>query len=169
MLKSLINRLKKKEFRDAYIFSHLTNGLAYQIRELRIKQGWTQKELSKRMGLKGQSAIARMEDPSYGKLSITTLIKLSSIFDVALTVRFQSYSKFLLEREDLSPAALSAENFESEIPKITESMDNIVMYSKAIIKSNHVNLYNTPIKILSQDTIYNDICVGTKETNDYYH
>ena len=169
MLKSLINRLKKKEFRDAFVRSHLTHGLAHQIRELRIQRAWTQKELSEKMGLKGQSAVARMEDPSYGKLSITTLIKLSSIFDVALTVQFQSYSKFLLEREDLSPAALSAENFESEMPKIIESMDNIFMYSKAIIKSNHVNSYNAPINILSQDAIYNDICAGTKETNDYYH
>lgn len=111
----MINRLKKKEFRDAYVVSHITQGLAYQIYELRTQRGWTQKELAEKLGLKRQSAVARMEDPSYGKLSISTLVKLSSIFDVALSIRFQSYGKFLTEFEDVSPAALRVKSFEDEM------------------------------------------------------
>lgn len=111
----MINRLKKKEFRDAFVVAHITQGLAYQIYELRTQRGWTQQELAGKLGLKRQSAVARMEDPSYGKLSISTLVKLSSVFDVALSIRFQSYSKFLIEVDDVSPAALRAESFEDEV------------------------------------------------------
>lgn len=154
MLKAIINRLKKKEFRDAFVRSHLTQGLAYQIRDLRIQRGWTQKELAEKLGLKRQSAVARIEDPSYGKLSIATLIKLSSVFDVALSVRFQSYGKFLMEREDLSPAALSAESFESEMPKIIESMDRITRYSNTVITSKLKDTYPTAINFSSQTANY---------------
>ena len=115
MLKSIIKRLTKKGFRDAYVRSHLSHGLAHQIRALRLQRNWTQVELAQKLELKTQSAVARIEDPSYGRLSIATLLKLSSVFDVALSVRFISYGKFVLEREDVSPAAISAESFEEEM------------------------------------------------------
>lgn len=123
MLRPKINRLKRKGFRDAFVRSHLTHGLAHQIRTLRIQRNWTQEELAQKLGLKTQSAVARLENPSYGRLSIATLLKLSSVFDVALSVRFVSYGKFLYEREDVSPAELSAESFEVEMPRIIEALE----------------------------------------------
>ncbi|MGR8980558.1 MAG: helix-turn-helix domain-containing protein [Gammaproteobacteria bacterium] len=153
MLRALINRLKSKEFRDAFVKAHLTQGLAYQIRDLRIQRGWTQKELAEKLGLKGQSAVARMEDPSYGKLSLATLIKLSSIFDVALSVRFQSYGKFMIEREDLSHKALQAESFENEIPKIIDSMEAIVPYIPIEMK-HQSNGYQSRVTFSNHPTIY---------------
>ena len=125
MLKSIIKRLTKKGFRDAYVRSLLSHGLAHQIRALRLQRNWTQVELAQKLELKTQSAVARIEDPSYGRLSIATLLKLSSVFDVALSVRFISYGKFVLEREDVSPAAISAESFEEEMPKIIYTLDKI--------------------------------------------
>jgi transcriptional regulator with XRE-family HTH domain len=164
MLKAIINRLKKKEFRDAFVRSHLTHGLAHQIRELRIQRGWTQKELAEKLELKGQSAVARMEDPSYGKLSIATLIKLSSVFDVALSVCFQSYGKFLLEREDISPAALRAESFENEMPKLIESMDRVSYYvnkeMKSTIKDSYPITNKTPIQTANYNLMLGNVCAG---------
>lgn len=142
MLKSIIKRLKKKSFRDAYVRSHLSHGLAHQIQALRLERNWTQVELAKKLGLKTQSAVARMEDPAYGRLSIATLLKLSSVFDVALSVRFVSYGKFLIEREDVSPEAISAESFEEEMPRIICDLDNVaqctsnsISYSQSKIPS----------------------------------
>lgn len=124
-MRAKLNRLKKKGFRDAYVQSHLKHGLAHQIRALRLQRNWSQSDLAEKLGLKTQSAIARWEDPSYGRLSIATLLKLSSIFDVALSVRFVSYGKFLGEREDVSPSELSAESFETEMPKIVDDLDRV--------------------------------------------
>lgn len=120
---NIISKLKSKPFRDAYVSAHLTQGLAFQIKALRTQRGWSQKELATRLGLNGQSAVARMEDPSYGKLSIATLLKLSSIFDVALSVRFNSFGKFINDREDLSTSALSVESFDCELPKLIEKIE----------------------------------------------
>lgn len=128
MLKRKFERLKKKGFRDAFVRSHLTHGVAHQIRALREQRGWTQTDLAKKLGLRTQSAIVRMEDPSYGKLSIATLLKLSSAFDVALSVKFVSFSKFLVEREDVSPAALATESFDNEAPRILDSIERFDHY-----------------------------------------
>lgn len=147
MLKAKINRLKKKGFRDAFVRSQLSHGLAHQIRALRLQRGWTQSELAEKLGLKTQSAIARMEDPSYGRLSIATLLKLSSIFDVALSVRFASYGKFLLEREDVSPAALTAESFDAEAPKLLEALERADHYVKMKQVAAASDLYQPVIRI----------------------
>ena len=162
MLRAKINRLKKKGFRDAFVQKHLTHGLAYQIRTLRNQRGWTQGELAEKLGLKTQSAVARMEDPGYGRLSIATLLKLATVFDVALSVRFLSFGKFLLEREDVSPAALGAESFEAEAPRIIEDMERFA-YSNYIgtISSSNVDLYQKPIRITSEVKNYKNYSVFT--------
>lgn len=149
MLRAKISRLQRKEFRDAFVRSHLTHGLAHQIRTLRTQRGWTQGELAAKLGLKQQSAVARLEDPSYGRLSIATLLKLSSVFDVALSVRFLSYGKFLTEREDLSPAALGAESFDVEMPRILEDLDHVAQYNSIILHSSFGDLYQSAIPISS--------------------
>lgn len=130
---SKLNRLHKKEFRDAYVRSHLTQGLPYQIRALRMQRGWSQQDLANKLGLKRQSAIARIEDPSYGKLSISTLLNLSSVFDVALNIKFVSFGKFLADKEDLSPKNLAAESFESELPKLMEDSEQNASYKNILI------------------------------------
>lgn len=152
-IKAKINRLKRKGFRDAYVRSQLTHGLAYQIQALRSQRGWTQGELAEKLNLKGQSAVARMEDPSYGRLSITTLLKLSSVFDVALSVRFQSYAKFLVEREDVSPSALSVESFEVEIPKVMESISYAESYNDVGIVYSDTNNFLDLKNFISSGTV----------------
>ncbi|MGD0961736.1 MAG: helix-turn-helix transcriptional regulator [Methylomonas sp.] len=142
MFRAKINRLNKKEFRQAFVSAHLIQGLAYQIRALRNQRGWTQADLAKKLGLKGQSAVARIEDPGYGKLSIVTLIKLSNVFDVALSIKFQSFSKFLIEHEDLSQEALEVDSFEDDnfIKKL--SCSNYDRQSMQGIPQNSRNLFS---------------------------
>lgn len=96
------------------MLSHLEQGLAHQIKSLRISRGLTQLQLAQALSLKSQSAIARLEDPSYGKMSIPTLMKVASFFDVAFLGRFVPYSKFFREIEDVRPKALEAKSFSEE-------------------------------------------------------
>lgn len=146
MIRKLLGRLKKKGFRDAYVRSHLAHGLAHQIRALREQRGWTQIDLAQKLGLRTQSAIARMEDPSYGKLSVATLLKLSSVFDVALSVRFISFGKFLSDREDVSPQSLGAEDFEAESTRIIDDLERVDHYRQMNFRSPlGRDLYRSPI------------------------
>jgi transcriptional regulator with XRE-family HTH domain len=105
--------LADKEFRHAYAARHITTGIAYQIRALREQRGWSQAELGRQAG-KPQSVISRLESPDYGKLSVQTLLELAAAFDVALMVRFVSFSDLLERTRDLSPEALAVPSFGEE-------------------------------------------------------
>ena len=109
----LLSELNDKEFRDAYVVEHVKTGLAYQIRALRQSRGWSQDEFAQR-SRKTQSGVARLEDPEYGKFSLTTLLSLASAFDVALLVRFVRFSELLQRTRDLSPTELNVASFDDD-------------------------------------------------------
>ena len=111
--KRLITELRDKDYRDGFVEGHVRTGLAYQIRALRDARNWSQEELGKRLGT-SQSVVARLENPDYGKFSLTTLLKLASTFDVALDVRFTSFGELIETTSDLSPEALDAPSFDDD-------------------------------------------------------
>ena len=68
----LLRDLRDKEARDAYVEGHVRSGVAFQIRAMRDAEGWSQEDFGRRMGNKQQAAIARLENPDYGRFSIST-------------------------------------------------------------------------------------------------
>ncbi len=106
----LLSDLQDKEARDAYVEGHVRAGVSYQIRAMRDTEGWSQKELGQRMGSTpqaAQAAVARLENPDYGRISVSTLLWVASAFDVALMVRFVTFSDLLRHITDAAPSALS--------------------------------------------------------------
>jgi transcriptional regulator with XRE-family HTH domain len=112
--KKLLDKLQRKPYRAAYVAEHIRRGIAYQIRALRDQRGWSQGELSKQLG-KPQSVVSRLEDPSYGKVTIQTLLEVASVFDVALQVRFVPFSSFLQQTRELSTESMKAPSFSDEM------------------------------------------------------
>ena len=102
-----------EEYREAYMLASIEQGVAWKIRINREDRGLSQADLANLIGSK-PSSISRMEDPEYGKHSLSTLIKLANAFKCALSVKFIPYSKLVEEDEDLSPQALFAAPYESE-------------------------------------------------------
>ncbi|MGH9452462.1 MAG: helix-turn-helix transcriptional regulator [Terriglobia bacterium] len=74
--------------------SQLAKGSAFQIQSMRAKKEWTQGQLAERLG-SNQNAVYRLENPNYGKQTLTTLKKVAAAFDVALIVRFVPFSQLL--------------------------------------------------------------------------
>lgn len=100
--------------------SQLSKNLAFQLRSLRDLKDWTQGELAKRVGMP-QTAISRLENPYYGKPTITSLKRLAAIYDVALIVRFVPFSQLVnwvsgtpYEERGLSPEAMDIPSFAQE-------------------------------------------------------
>jgi len=121
ILMNIIKRLKKviedlkssKEYRDAFVEEHIDTGVPFQIHTLREQRIWTQKDLGIHAGM-AQETISRLEDPSYGKLTLKTLKRLASAFDVALMVRFVPFSELVEWELHLTPDSLKAQSFEEE-------------------------------------------------------
>lgn len=109
--------LKSPKAREAYVEAELVNGIAHQIRILRQQRGLTQKQLAEKLGTT-QTTVSRLEDPSYGRYSMRSLLALGKVFDVALFVRYMPFSKFMPATWDTRPEHFEAISYEDEAPKI---------------------------------------------------
>jgi transcriptional regulator with XRE-family HTH domain len=120
-LNRIVEKLRDKAYRDAYVEAHVKVGIPHQIRALRDQAGrnWSQAELGRRSG-KPANVISRLEDPDSGGNTIRTCLEMASAFDVALLVKFVSFGRFLKEYEDVSPQALEVPSFTSD-PGLAEA------------------------------------------------
>jgi transcriptional regulator with XRE-family HTH domain len=117
--RQIVNKLSDKEYRDIFVSEQINTGLAFQIQTMREKRGWTQAELGRKTGM-AQSRISVMEDANYSRLSLNTLKRLASAFDVALVVRFEPFSGLVehfvhLDSSSLNVASFENDSFENEM------------------------------------------------------
>jgi transcriptional regulator with XRE-family HTH domain len=105
--------MARKGYRDGYVGAHISNTIASQITKLRIENGWTQKQLAQRTGMK-QSRISALEDPNWENVEVATLERLASAFDVGLTVRFIAFSDLARWAATLSDDKLIVSRYEQE-------------------------------------------------------
>lgn len=132
MEKTFLRMKKSPTARDAYVQAEVVTALAVQIRAIRMQRSWSQADLAKRMGTT-QAAVSRLEDPSYGRMSIKTLLDLSRVFDTGLRVQFVSLITML--HETFKPKAHLR-----EVPSFEEEAPHVGFYtpSKGFIESDGV-------------------------------
>jgi transcriptional regulator with XRE-family HTH domain len=95
-LLKLLEEVNNPEYRRGLVEGHAKDTIAFQIRQLRKAEGWEQRDLARELGNPNlQPMISRYENPDYGRYSITTLLQLAAVFDVALVVRFAPFSELL--------------------------------------------------------------------------
>lgn len=94
---ALIRRLSRGgTARIRFVESNLDKAIAYQIRSLRDREKWTQSEFAEKLGIKYQNNVsARLENPNYGKHTLTTLKKIAAACDVGLVVWFIPFSRLI--------------------------------------------------------------------------
>lgn len=107
----LLAKLNRRGYRRAYVAEHIRTWIARQIKSLRESRNLSQANLGRACG-KPQSAIARLENPDYGQMSLQTLLEIADAFDVALIVKFVNHETFLREYSNLSENALGASSFD---------------------------------------------------------
>jgi transcriptional regulator with XRE-family HTH domain len=126
---TLLQRLASSpEARCSFVESNLSKLLAYQIRAMREREGWTQIELGDEVEM-NQNSISRLENPFYGKHTITTLKRLARAFDVALVVRFTPFSE-LVDWISGTPRTIDGLNQNAlNVPKYSEERSEQVTSS----------------------------------------
>lgn len=142
----IIRRLKRSpEARARFVESNLSKELAFQIRALRDNKEWSQPELAQKIAT-SQNAISRLENPNYGKATITTLKKLAAVFDVGLVVRFVPFSQLVnwesgtpYIENGLSPESMDVPSFaEEEEAGVFENAENTLLSSTMVVWKRHV-------------------------------
>jgi transcriptional regulator with XRE-family HTH domain len=110
---NLAAKFNDKAYRNAFVAEQIFSRLPLKIRCLREEQGMTQRKLGDVAGM-AQTWVSKLEDPNYGKLTISTLLKLASALDVGLQIDFVPYSKILGDAVRLTGAAFSVPRFRDD-------------------------------------------------------
>jgi transcriptional regulator with XRE-family HTH domain len=133
---------ESKEYRDAFVAEHIYSRLPLKIRELREQRGWSQKDLGEKVGM-AQAWVSKLEDPSYGKYTIATLLRLASAFDVGLDIDFKLFSQILDKALTLTPESFEVVSFTDD-PGFLRYQASTAERSQDIGSSNRSHFSNPP-------------------------
>ena len=109
----LLRKFEDKEYRDAYAASFQRQIIAFQLRAIREKRGWTQAQLGEYAHML-QERISVYENPEEPPPRLTTLNKLGAALDVAWLVR-----------------AVTFQELASWIPNMTQELLAVPSYDEA--------------------------------------
>lgn len=109
----LVDALRDKEFREAFVSEGVDTAIPLQIRANREARGWSQRDLADRMNTK-QEGVSRLENVNYGKMTLSTLKVVAAAFDVGLLVRLVPFGKLIDEIESMAPKKLVVPSFIDE-------------------------------------------------------
>lgn len=109
----LTAEFEDKVARKQYAVEFLNAQIALQIKALRQQRGWSQTDLATRAG-KHQSQISAMEGIDFRSWKISTLLQLAEAFDLALTVKFESFGQFLEDSLHVDRESLERPSFDQD-------------------------------------------------------
>ena len=114
--KDLLKKLKDKTYRDLFVVEQIYSRLPLKIQKMREQQGWTQEQFGEKAGM-AQAWVSNIESPNYGKFTIATLLRIASVYDVALVVDFVPFSRLLKDTINLSQESFEVSSFGEEQSK----------------------------------------------------
>jgi transcriptional regulator with XRE-family HTH domain len=110
---NLQKKLKNKEYRDSFAAEYIYSRIPLKIRAMRERRRLSQQELGRLAGVK-QEWISKLEDPNYGRLTLSTLLRVASAFDVGLNVDFVPFSEIFERSTHLSDEDFDVASFDEE-------------------------------------------------------
>jgi transcriptional regulator with XRE-family HTH domain len=113
LVDKLRHEFQDEEYRHSYAEECLNTMIATQIKVLREQRGMTQEGLAETAGMR-QPRIPLLEDSSYSNWTVNTLKRFARAFDVALSVKFETFSDVVLDFEGLSRESLQRPNFAND-------------------------------------------------------
>jgi AbrB family looped-hinge helix DNA binding protein len=136
MRERLIDRFRERRYREQYLEGFLNTRIAAQIKMLREARKLSQAGLAKRIGTT-QPGISALENVDYTSWSLRTLKKLAKAFDVALIVKFESFSKALDDITGFSAESLAVPSFAKDPIFHSKSSANPEVGGEALAVSLH--------------------------------
>lgn len=141
----LLSELEIPEYHDYFVASQLNKGFSFQMRALRSSQDLTQKQLAELSGTK-QSVISRTETNGVSNLSVKTLLKLASAFNVGLVLRFVSLEHLLDWKNPISLEELAPKKSTDVIDSLKKAVKNKVSENKPTKTTTATKIYKFPVK-----------------------
>lgn len=112
-ISKLWEKLQNKKYREGYAEGQIEIEFPFQIRALRQARKWTHKQLAEHSGISKQR-IVELEDTHYDPITWEELYKLSAAFDVALMLKFTSFSELVRHESEFHPETFDVTNFSND-------------------------------------------------------
>lgn len=123
-IRRLLAGLRDRAYRALFVETQIETLIPFQIRAMRERRGWTQRELAEHANM-AQARISVLENPSYeGAVNVKTLVKLAAAFDVALVVRFARFGELAAWTSELSRDNHDVADYARELAEL-EAADRI--------------------------------------------
>jgi transcriptional regulator with XRE-family HTH domain len=129
---AFVRQLEDKELRDEFVADQVRLRIAGLVRALRgqTDRDWSQAELGERMG-KPQNVVSRLEDPDYGKMSLSTLLEVAAAFDLPLWVDIPEWEDWARLIRDVPTSTTARRSFNA-----AELTSQPALETKAFTASN---------------------------------
>lgn len=126
----ILEKFRDKEYRDAFVGEYIFSRVPLKIRAMRDVRDMSQEKLGRLAGI-AQPWVSKLEDPTYGRLTISTLLKIASAFDVALYVDFVPFSEILnrsasLSRESFDVCSFADDFALAPVPSADRSISGVL-------------------------------------------
>lgn len=112
-ISKLWEKLQNKKYREGYAEGQIEIEFPFQIRALRQARNWTHKQLAEHSGISKQR-IVELEDTHYDPITWEELYKLSAAFDVALMLKFASFSELVRHESEFHPETFDVTSFSND-------------------------------------------------------
>lgn len=168
-------QLRDKETREEFIAQFSRQSVGVQIAALIKQHGLSQTQLAERSGLT-QGVISRAADPSYGKVTLRTLVRIAAGLDVAFMPMFVPFSElpkwfdrlesvgfkvptFVEEdaaREEAERLVASGENLSAELnaEEPTRDIDTLLSIIDEYAKQHNTLTFTAPEPVFGKGCAY---------------
>ena len=109
----LLSSLTDEAYRRVFVQERVRSSVALQIQSLRVQRKMTQKQLGDAIGM-AQTWVSKLENPEYGKMTVSTLLRLANEFDTDLEIKFRPFSKSIHDLTRQGPDYFQVPSFGEE-------------------------------------------------------
>lgn len=146
----LSEKLRKKEYRDAFVSEMVGSTIAAQIHALRESRHCTQEELARLAGM-AQARISVLENPEYDGYSIKTLERLATALDAGLIVKFATL-------DEVIDWTMTAADAVGHIPGLSDQLSALNNNSQLAAYSSYLTGQETAKAITCDSSQYTTAC-----------
>lgn len=123
----LLGSLMNEEYRKVFVQERVRSSVALQIRSLRDQRNkMTQQQLGDAIGM-AQTWVSKLENPDYGKMTVSTLLRLANAFDTDLEIKFRPFSRTIHDLPAQGPDYFRVPSFKEEVEAGVLSQERLLI------------------------------------------
>jgi transcriptional regulator with XRE-family HTH domain len=153
MTSKVIDKLRHREYRTAFVASQINIGIPFQLRALLKAHGKTQEWLAEKADMR-QPRISGLLNPGKTRPNIETLRRLAEAFDCGLAVRFVPFSELVSWSENFDPESFSVPSFDEDLSNMEREAETERVFAGKLMSSSPTRDRRTEVAYLNDSKLW---------------